>query len=290
MKIVSVPMRCVAAAVLLAALVGSQPGTPSAGAAGPAPGFPAAELRPLGELLNPDGSLNTAAGYRGALDPAGYWRFDEGGGDSAADSGAGNHPGLVYGATWTASPAPTAFNNPYALHFDGIDDKVEVAGLTQCAPFSVSAWIKADAWQAGSYEGTIVGQDSGEGGGSQGFALRAGEGGRLNFVVAAPIDGEGWPDAVTDPVMQVGRWHHVAGTYDGATERAYIDGQELTSRPVGATFYPSTYPLRIGYGSIISSRTFTGAIDDVRYYCKALSPEEVRDLATRRRIYLPLVM
>jgi hypothetical protein len=118
----------------------------------------------------------------------------------------------------------------------------------------------------------------------------AGEEGRLNFVVAAPISGEDWIDAVTAPVMQNGRWHHVAGTNDGATERAYVDGQRLASQPVGATFYPSTDPLRIGDGSIDTSRTFTGAIDDVRYYCRALSPEEVRILAIRRRVYLPLVM
>jgi hypothetical protein len=35
---------------------------------------------------------------------------------------------------------------------------------------------------------------------------------------------------------------------------------------------------------------FLGTIDDVRCYCRALSPEEVRALAVRRRVYLPLVM
>jgi len=62
-------------------LVGGVAGWPRGAAATPAipapaaaPAAPAPHGRPLAEVLNSDGTLNTAAGYQGSLDPRG-WRL-----------------------------------------------------------------------------------------------------------------------------------------------------------------------------------------------------------------------
>ena len=76
------PRRAARAVMLLARLVGAAalllagllalPPHPRALAAPPQP--PPASLRPLEELLNPDGTLNLTTGFHGALDPTG-WRM-----------------------------------------------------------------------------------------------------------------------------------------------------------------------------------------------------------------------
>jgi predicted outer membrane repeat protein len=219
-----------------------------------------------------------------------HWKFDEGSGNATADSSGGGYTGELIGPAWTPMAAPTTFDNPYALHFDGVDDRVNVGGLTAWSPatVSVAAWIKADAWKLEYWRGVVVGKEDWSGG-SHGFALRTGAGGRLSFSVAAGGAWD-WPEVVTEPVMSTGEWHHIAGTYDGHKVRAYIDGIEMGVTDAEGAIRPSVFALVIGGDVYVQDRQFSGTIDDVRVYDGALSPEEVRNLATRRyRIDLPLV-
>ncbi|CAN5922932.1 hypothetical protein BH11MYX3_BH11MYX3_13620 [soil metagenome] len=77
-------------------------------------------------------------------------------------------------------------------------------------------------------------------------------------------------------------WAHVAVTWDGTEKILYVEGTERLSELAGTMFDAS--PLSIGSdftGGALSSQ-FTGAIDNVRIYSRALAPVEVAAIFARR--------
>jgi hypothetical protein len=78
----------------------------------------------------------------------------------------------------------------------------------------------------------------------------------------------------------LGTWVHVAGTWDGATVRLYIDGQPLGESPA-VDLVQDEHAISIGggvdYG--VDANFFDGAIDDVRIYRRALAYDEIAALA-----------
>ena len=71
-------------------------------------------------------------------------------------------------------------------------------------------------------------------------------------------------------------WHHVAGTYDGANVRLYIDGVEQgtgTATNISIAYgLPTSNDLTIGRynGSCILS--YAGLLDEIEIFNRALSP------------------
>jgi tetratricopeptide (TPR) repeat protein len=75
-----------------------------------------------------------------------------------------------------------------------------------------------------------------------------------------------------------GRWHHVAGVYDGQTATLYIDGQRDVSAAVAGFIAANSYNVWIGSDSHRNERALKGRIDDVRIYSYALTAGEVKGL------------
>jgi hypothetical protein len=73
----------------------------------------------------------------------------------------------------------------------------------------------------------------------------------------------------------VGRWSHLAVTYDGGVVRLYVNGSEVSSRSTTGTIRKTPDPLWIG-GNQPYGEYFDGEIDDVRVYDRALEPAEIR--------------
>ena len=69
-------------------------------------------------------------------------------------------------------------------------------------------------------------------------------------------------------------WTHLAATYDGTTVRLYVNGAQVASRAVTGNLISSTGALRIG-GNTIWGEYFSGLIDEVRIYNRALTPAEI---------------
>ena len=78
-----------------------------------------------------------------------------------------------------------------------------------------------------------------------------------------------------DSFMSTERWYHVAGTYDGSTIKAYVNGSKVASTQQSGSIDVSDYPLNIGRGTYDTTRLFDGAIDDVRIYDRALTDGEI---------------
>jgi hypothetical protein len=97
-----------------------------------------------------------------------------------------------------------------------------------------------------------------------------------------------WPDdairVIANDKLTADAWRHVFVTYDGSSKaaglRIYVDGRlqpQTAAADTLANSIQNDQPLRIGSRS--TSAVFRGAIDDVRIYDRALTADEVAQLA-----------
>lgn len=159
------------------------------------------------------------------------------------------------------------------------DSQVDVADNPNLEPAQVTvlAWVKAAA-DPGTLTYILAKGDSGCSGSS--YALSTPGAGGLTFhlrnsnaTVESPNAGSG---------IWNGQWHAVAGTFDGATVRLFVDGAQVgTGMPSTAIQYGlGVESMRIGNhpnsaqcggGDFV----FPGLIDEARVYNRALSTEEI---------------
>lgn len=96
------------------------------------------------------------------------------------------------------------------------------------------------------------------------FAVRTSNGSAYTGVSAEAIEGE---------------WVHVAATYDGSVLTLYVDSEEKNSVETGDLPWDSGENLQMGGDSGCSGRSwYTGLLDDVRIYNRALNENEVAQL------------
>ncbi len=162
-----------------------------------------------------------------------------------------------------------------ALHFDGIDDKVDcgnssAANITGTA-ITLEAWIYAESWQANIWEGNIINKE--QNGPNNGYMLRVGEGGKINFNLGG---GSSWNEHNTpNPVLTLNTWYHLAATYDGSYMRLYLDGQIIDSMARNISIASTNTNLTIGSHNSYN-RYFDGKIEEVRIWEVARTAQEIR--------------
>jgi len=191
-------------------------------------------------------------------DAVAAWSFDESSGTVAHDATSNGHDGTVRGATW----APGRYGN--GLKFDGVDDWVTVADhddLDLSSPYTLSAWVRPESrarWQ------TILLKELGS---TLSYALYA------TSSWDAPSAWNNNNSAYGPRPLPSDTWSHVAVTVSGSTQRLYVDGDLVATSPAEFALEGSG-PLRIG-GNSIWTEFFTGTIDEVRVYARALSADEI---------------
>ncbi|MCP4262176.1 MAG: hypothetical protein GY774_32440 [Planctomycetes bacterium] len=196
-----------------------------------------------------------------------HWTLDELEGIVAYDS-AGNNNAVTSGdPLWQ----PTSGMIDGTLLFDGIDDYIDTPFILNPAngSLSVSAWINGGASgqviisQAGNFGGTWLGINNSVGKLMTGFS----------DVYFGPLESEA---VITD-----GQWHHVGLVYDLDVfhRQLYVDGLLVAEDTTVVAGVPSDGGMYIGAGKDLDATTFfSGLIDDVRIYNKALSTEEIEVL------------
>ena len=187
-----------------------------------------------------------------------YWKLDETEGAMAHDS-VGNIRADLYGdPVWR----PTDGMVDGALMLDGIDDFVGTWYIPNFSDghLSVFAWVKG-----GAPGQVVVSQFHG-----------------VNWLMADASQGylktdlnEAGPAAqslVSEVTITDGNWHRVGITWDGTNRVLYVDDVAVASdTQPGLEF--SVRGLNIGCGSDETSGTFfSGLIDDVRIYNRAVIP------------------
>lgn len=162
----------------------------------------------------------------------------------------------------------------FGLVFDGLDDEIVVQNSTSLNPttaLTVEAWINADNWENNIYEGTVIGKVQGEP--DRGYNLGVGNNGCAEFQIS---DNGSWNGAQSGPILETGRWYHLAGVYDGSSVRLYINGV-LQNVKTATTLKPSNCDLMIGEcPSWGGGRNFEGKIDEVRIWNIARSETQIR--------------
>ncbi len=181
----------------------------------------------------------------------GLWHLDESSGDAIDESAYGNHGTVSVGGRGTAG----VFSNCY--DFAGADDVTVSGGMGLVTAVTAEAWVYTDDPRN---RGVVERSN-----GSDGFVLGLDGEGRPTFQMG------GATAAVSPLALQVDRWSHVAGTYDGYKARLYVDGALVAAQPViGVGANALGEDLVIGAG-------FVGRIDEVAVHNRALIDEELRD-------------
>jgi len=194
-----------------------------------------------------------------------YWKLDETSGNTAVDSGPhGYHAALTGNPSWESNGKVGG-----ALAFDGSGDYATTGEnlLSDLGAFTIAAWIKPNVMSGSRI--AIAGQND-----------------CLEFGLMSPTSLQFWsPVTSTTSADFTGyhqKWTHVAAVGNGATVQLYINGQVVATDYDNVTSYgSSSYPVNIGAGVWdAGGNDFTGEIDDVRMYSRALCQDEINGLAT----------
>jgi hypothetical protein len=104
--------------------------------------------------------------------------------------------------------------------------------------------------------------------------------GRPNLFITTEVD---WVSPIAPDPVPMNTWVHLAGVYDGAMVRLYVDGAEVDSAALTGRFLPDTTPVILGGNgndaSGVPNELFPGRIDELMLYARALSADEIRQLA-----------
>jgi hypothetical protein len=81
---------------------------------------------------------------------------------------------------------------------------------------------------------------------------------------------------MANAALPPGRWVHLTGTYDGKIMRIYVDGEERGTLERPGALKPNGHYLCLGNYDVKHEAYFTGLLDEVKLYDRALTAEEVR--------------
>jgi len=204
----------------------------------------------------------------------GWWKLDETSGREVKDSsGNGNLGKILSGMPrWQSSGGKI----DGALRFDGKGDYVHVANESNfdfAGEVTVAAWIKVNRfdkeWQA------IVTK-----GDSAWRIQRHQDTAAIEFACTGlqVPGGSQYGGLYGNKAVNDGKWHHVAGVYDGEKMYIYIDGIVDVSQPASGAVATNDQPVFIGENAEINNRFWNGLIDDVRVYNYALSEGRITAL------------
>ncbi|MFO1484532.1 MAG: LamG-like jellyroll fold domain-containing protein [Verrucomicrobiaceae bacterium] len=210
-----------------------------------------------------------AAGKNPAALPAGlvsWWRGE----DNATDAKGNNNGTLVTPEAYTAAgKVGQAFNiSPAAGTYLSIPNSSSLRVRT----FTIDAWVNFNALP--SVAGHIFGKALG--GGDADSYIMWYQGGALHgYLEGGPILDYPWSPAF-------GQWYHVAYSFDGSTQKLYVDGAEVASGANTAVPSYDDHPALIGadYSNGGIAYFFDGKIDEVDLFDHALSGSEINAIYT----------
>jgi hypothetical protein len=202
---------------------------------------------------------------------AGWWKFDEAAGKTAADSSSHKRDGTLQGEfSFDKNSSPGKAGE--AIGLDGEQSWIEVKnykGVTGTRPRTVAAWIKTAAAR-----GEIVSW------GTEDFGQMFVVGYIRGRIGTTPNGGY----LYMNPETSDDKWHHVAVVVRktelpglGKDVTLYLDGRPAEIHDIGLL---DLWPIQTGDKlDVRIGRGFAGSLDDLRIYDRPLSDEEIKALS-----------
>ena len=186
-----------------------------------------------------------------------HWAFDEAEGTNAGDSVGENNAYVMGAAVWR----PNGGQVGGALQLNGANDYLATEYVVNPADgaFSVLAWIKG-----GMTGQVIVTQKT-----VSDWLLIDAEG---RLMTSIQCEGRSAGPLLSEAVIADGQWHRVGLVWDGSYRTLTVDGV-AGAEDILTGLVSSDQGLYIGAGSNLEQGTFfSGLIDDVRIYNRAVKP------------------
>ncbi len=216
----------------------------------------------------------------GGSGPVGYWTFDSGqiASGKVLDSSGNNLAGTLSGGV-----TPAAGQMAQALAFNGANGSVQFGpdALTDLTgDVTLAAWVKTTN---SSRTEALISRYS-AGGSETGYLLRTAPSGHPELRIGGyNLSGSG-AKVFTDTgkLINDGQWHHVAAVIlIGQGVSFYIDGAPTSTQSATVAARAGGANLTLGLNGWTPFGTyFTGSLDDVRIYNRALAAAEVATLAS----------
>ena len=188
-----------------------------------------------------------------------HWPLDEAQGVIAYNDASDRDGTLNNGPVWQPDGGMVAG----ALQFDGIDDYVSTDPVLNPADdgaFSVLGWVKGGA----PGQAILSQMDA-----ANWLLTDSAEGCLMTELKAPGRDGK---SLLSQSVITDGDWHRIAFVWDGSQRRLYVDGI-VVAEDKQESLGDSDNRLYIGTGKNMAVGTFfSGLIDDIRIYNRAVSP------------------
>jgi hypothetical protein len=193
-----------------------------------------------------------------------WWRGES----NALDSVGSNNGTLQGGATFATGEVGQAFN------LNGTSAFVQVAdapSLRFTTAMTFEAWVYPRAL-GGAYQEIMSKWDGGVN--QRSYLSAVDPDGRVEFTVNSD-GGNNLAVAFSLNPIAANQWTHVAGVYDGASVRLYLNGVLQNSTPWTQGIFPGSVPLSIG-SALVSGSFFGGLIDEPSLYNRALTAAEIQ--------------
>jgi hypothetical protein len=219
-----------------------------------------------------------------------YWNLDEASGNTAFDNAGGGNNGTDTGDTLGVSGR---INTAYG--FNGTTSKIDMANtntltsnLNLTTSGSISAWVLipivhkgydyTDFGALGYYYGQIVSRES-SGGNAIGYTIYYLSYSN-SFTVELASGGGTYQDFNFNDTAAVvaNTWIHLVVTWGGGTVTTYMNGGNANSTTTTKLPGSNSNPFSIGYNATNSTNYWRGRIDEVGFWNRALTSNEVSSL------------
>jgi hypothetical protein len=191
--------------------------------------------------------------------------FEEGSGTTTGDASGNGNAGTLSGTTWSTTGK---FGKAMNFGGSGLVTVNDSASLHLSSAMTVEAWVNPatlSGWMNLIYKPASSSVIS--------FVLQ----GCTSPSQLPSLGGSFSTSNLTAPSpLPLNTWSHVAGTYDGATMKFYVNGILVGSRAQSGALAASTLPLNIG-GNTDFGEYWSGLMDEVRIYNRALSQNEIHN-------------
>ncbi len=215
--------------------------------------------------------LSLASQTDAKIDPetvVGVWLFETDPKDGVNDDSGNGHEGTVQGnVKWVQGKLGKA------LEFPGVSGSlvsIPHAEDLNLFNFTIVAWYKGESTDSWQY---LISKEIPHNSRNYSIGVQKDSGLMMTQIT---VGAEQWKTATGKTLLTDGEWYHMAGTYDGTSIKAWVNGvMEAQTGEQGEPDNPENEPLRIG---AVNGLPAKGVIDEVALFNVALEEEDIQEI------------